>query len=199
MASINQPKKGGVFLRIPYDCEAYQNIPEYYPPEAYYQPGYDLLCKSKCEPKSIVSNCKNISGAANIPIINISTAAPVAKTLGTISVDLHCLDKPCVKLDLSALIVIGLATDVPFTITFRVFKRCDNQPEIEINSFDFSEVNAVAAGTAIPINFSFCDSDCPTCCCTYRIIGEGTALAAITNFFSINQGVLSILASDQCS
>jgi hypothetical protein len=198
MALTNKPKKGGGFMPIPYDCDAYQHLPEYYPPKSYYPPKHDLVCKSNCEPKSFVSSCKNISGATNIPIINITAAAAVARTLGTISVDLHCFSKPCVKLDLSALIVIGLATDVPFTIIFRVFKHCDNQPEIEVNSFDFSQVNAVAAGTTIPINFSFCDSDCPACCCTYRIVAEGTALAAITDYFSINQGVLSVFASDQC-
>lgn len=184
---------------LPYDCEPYQHLPRNYPPKAYCPPQYDLACKPKCEPKPFISSCKNISGVANIPIINITAAAPVPRTLGTISVDLHCFYKPCVKLDISALIVIGLATDVPFTITFRIYKRCDNQPEIEINSFDVSVVNPVAAGTSIPINFNVCDCDnCPASCCTYRIVAEGTALAAITDYFSINQGVLSILASDEC-
>ena len=148
-------------MPIPYD-KAYQCPPEYYPPKPYCLPKYDIECKSKCEPKSFISNCKNIFGAANIPIINISAAAPVPRAIGTISADLHYFYKPGVKLDLSALIIIGMTSDVPFTITFRVFKRCDNQPEMEINSFDFSEVNAVTAGTSIPINFSICDCDnCP--------------------------------------
>lgn len=182
---------------LPYDSEAYRHLPEYYSPNSYSPPPYNSACESKCEPRPLVSSCKNISGVANIPIINITAAAPIPRTLGTISVDLHCLCKPCVKLDLSALIVVGLATDVPFTITFRIFKRSGHQPEMEINSFDVSVVNPVGAGTSIPINFNVCDcDDCPNKCCTYRIVVEGTALAAITDYFSINQGVLSILASD---
>jgi hypothetical protein len=197
----------------PYDYDDYRHMPEYYPPRSSAQPQHDAACKphdpsgkphddackSKCEPKPFISNCKNISGVANIPIINITAAAPVPRTLGTISVDLHCFCRPCVKLDISALIVIGLATDVPFTITFRIYKRCDNQPESEINSFDISVVNPIAAGTSIPINFNVCDCDnCQAKCCTYRIVAEGTALAAITDYFSVNQGVLSIFASDLC-
>lgn len=186
-------------MSIPYDYETCQHVPEYYPPKPYGTVKNNLACQSKCEPQSVISSCKNIFGAANIPIINITAAAPVPKALGTISADVHCFNKPSVKLDLSALIVIGAATDVPFTITFRVLKRCDNQPEIEINSFDFPVVSPVAVGTSMPISFSICDCDnCPACCCTYRIIVQGTALAAITSFFSINQGILSILAFDQC-
>ncbi len=179
---------------LPYEYEAYGRTPACNPPKPACPP------KPKCEPKLIVSSCKNISGVANIPIINITAAAAVPKTLGAISADLHCFAKPCVKLNISALIVIGLATDVPFTITFRVYKRCDPGQESEINSFDISVVNPVAAGTSIPVNFNVCDccENCPAGCCTYRIVAEGTALAAITDYFSVNQGVLSILASDEC-
>lgn len=185
---------------LPYDYEAYRHLP-YNPPKVSGPPQQTLAHKPKREPKPLISNCKNLSGVANIPIINITAAAAVTRTLGTISVDLHGFGKPCVKLDLSALIIIGLATDVPFTITFRVFKRSDNQSEMEINSFDVSVVNPVAAGTSIPISFNVCDccDNCPANCCTYRITAEGTALAAITEYFSINQGVLSILASEECS
>ncbi len=184
---------------LPYDYEAYGRVSACNPPKQANPPQQEAP-KPKCEPKPIVSNCKNISGVANIPIINITTAAPVSKTLGTISADLHCFAKPCVKLDISALIVIGLATDVPFTITFRVYKRCDTGPETEITSFDVSVVNPVAAGTSIPVNFNVCDCcpNCPAGCCTYRFVSEGMALAAITDYFSVNQGVLSILASDEC-
>lgn len=184
---------------LPYDYEAYGRVPACNPPKPACPPQHEPP-KPKCEPKPIVSNCKNISGVANIPIINITAAAPVPKTAGTISADLHCFKKPCVKLSISALIVIGLATDVPFTITFRVYKRCDSQQESEITSFDVSVVNPVAAGTSIPVNFNVCDccETCPAKCCTYRIVAEGTALAAITDYFSVNQGVLSILASDEC-
>ncbi|HBE80623.1 MAG TPA: hypothetical protein DDW65_22985 [Firmicutes bacterium] len=185
---------------LPYDCDAYRHLPAYNPPKPACPPQPEPEPKPKCEPKPLVSSCKNMSGVANIPIINITAASPVPKTLGTISADLHCFSKPCVKLDLSALIVIGLATDVPFTITFRVYKRCDNQAEMEFNSFDVSIVNPVAAGTSLPISFNICDccENCPVKCCTYRIMAEGTALAAITDYFSVNQGVLSILAADEC-
>jgi hypothetical protein len=185
---------------LPYDYEDYRYSPAYNMPMASGSPQHDPATKPKCEPKPLISNCKNLSGVATIPIINITAAAPVQRTLGTISADLHCFRKPCVKLDLSTLIIIGLATDVPFTVTFRIFKRCDNQPEMEINSFDVSVVNPVAAGTSIPINLNVCDccDNCPGKCCTYRIAAEGTALAAITDYFSVNQAVLSILASDSC-
>lgn len=153
----------------------------------------------KCEPTVAVFECKNVSGAVNIPIINLTAAPPVPRTLGTISADLSCFKKPCVKLDFTGILVFGIEIDVDFDITFRVFKRCDNQPETEIDSFDFARTLNITAGKSVPIAFSVCDCDaCPANCCTYRIAVEGSALLAITGFFTVAKGVVSLLATDQC-
>lgn len=158
-------------------------------------------CKEDCCPKLIDFECKSISGSANIPVVTIGLTPPVQRTLGTITADLNCFCKPCVKLDFSAFLTVGVLIAVGSTITFRVFKRCDNQSqEIEVASFDIAEGIDIAVGTIRPINFSVCDCDgCPAKCCTYRVTAEATALVGVAlGAFGIVNGTLSIIAADQC-
>lgn len=168
----------------------------FYPTECCEEP---KPCKCQ-EPHQTTFNCANVSGATSIPIINILDSTPVPKTLGTVSIDLECFDKPKVKLSFSALVSFGAAIALGFTLTFRVFKRCGNVPETEIYTFDLFQGVAVAIGSTIPVSFEVCDGDfCGSDCCTYRVSVEGSSLlAAVVGTFNVTNGVLTVLATEHC-
>lgn len=149
----------------------------------------------------VMFKCKNVSGTLNIPIINVTAAQPVPRTLGIISAELGRYKNPCVKLDFTALANFGLSVTVDFTLSFTVYRLCDNREAVQIGTFDFSlGAAAITAGATIPINFSVCDCEfCPpNRCCTYRVDVAGTALVAAGFSFNINQGVISLIAADEC-
>jgi hypothetical protein len=113
--------------------------------------------------------------------------------------ELCCFKKPCVKIDFSAIVSFGAAIAIGTTITFRIFKRCGNGGEIEVQSFDFSQGLAIAAGSSMSVAFSVCDCDgCHSDCCVYRVSVEATADAAVASAINVNQGTISIIASDMC-
>lgn len=156
-----------------------------------------------CEPNKTVLQCRNLSSVSSIPnIVSGALQNPVPKTIGSVSLDLRCLCRPCVKLDFTAILILPITLAVDFTLTFRVFKNCGNQ-EIEIDSFEFpfNLVILVPLGTTSQsISFSLCDCDfCPSNCCTYRITAEIDSLLAVTlGSITLNKGFLSALAVDQC-
>ncbi|MCR2042860.1 DUF4489 domain-containing protein [Anaerosalibacter massiliensis] len=157
--------------------------------------------KKDCEPKNLGLKCKEICGAVNIPFINLATTPPVQTTLGNVSVDLRCYDKPKLKIDFSAIANLNLTAATNFTLTFRVYRRCDNGPEVEIDTIVIPNTIPVTAAivASSPVSFSICDEDfCPGECCTYRITVEGTSTAAITGSFNISKGVISTLVTEQC-
>ncbi len=176
----------------------------------YYQPGcrpkckddkHDHDCNSKidCKPKMFISNCNNLTGASGINIIAIGdTVTP--RSIGSLAIsDLNCFKRPSVKLDITATITVNAALAVDTVITFRVFKRCGNEPEIEIQSFDVSYGLALIAGASIPVAFSICDHNgCAADCCTYRVTVEATATAAVASAINVNQGTISAIVSDIC-
>ncbi|HHV26073.1 MAG TPA: DUF4489 domain-containing protein [Tissierellia bacterium] len=157
--------------------------------------------KKDCKPEKIDFNCKEICGAVNVPFIDLSTTATTPTTIGSISVDLRCFDSPEVKLDFSAIANLNLTTATNFTLTFRVFKQCDNGQEMEIDTVTIPNTIGITEATVVslPIVFSVCDEDfCPRKCCTYRITVEGTSTEAITGSFNIGKGVISTLVSEEC-
>lgn len=188
----------------------------------YYQPGYrpdpnkgndrsNCNCKCDnnrgcpeknvdCSPDKVIFRCNNITGASGVSIIAIGdTVTP--RTVGNVSVtDLCCFKRPCVKVDFSAIVNFSAAVALGTTITFRVFKRCTRDDEIEIQSFDFTQGIALLAGSSIPINFSICDcgDGCSDGCCTYRVTVEATAEVAVGSAINVNQGTLSVIGTDMC-
>lgn len=187
----------------------------------YYQPGYrpdnnksnrsNCRCgrndrcgcpenKVDCSPDKVIFRCNNIAGASGISVIAIGdTVTP--RTVGSVSVsDLCCFKRPCVKVDFSAVVNFSAAIAVGTTITFRVFKRCNGDDEIEIQSFDFTQGIALLAGSSIPVSFSLCDCDsgCSDGCCTYRVSVEATADAAVASAINVNQGTISVIGTDMC-
>ncbi len=177
----------------------------------YYQPGYKIRrcdcekheyeCDSRidCKPRNIVSHCNNLTGASGVGIVAVGeTVTP--RTIGTLSVpELKCFRRPTIKLDLTAIITVNAALAVDTVITFRVFKRCGNGEEMEIQSFNYSPGLALVAGTSVPVAFSICDhTDCLEKCCVYRVTVEATAAVAVAAAISINQGTISATVSDLC-
>lgn len=187
----------------------------------YYQPGYrpdnnrgnqtsNCKCGRKdgcpesrvdCSPDKVIFRCSNIAGVSSVSIIAIGdTITP--RPVGSVAVtDLCCFKRPCVKVDFSAVVSFSAAIAVGTTLTFRVFKRCNGDDEVEIQSFDFTQGLALVVGSSIPINFSVCDCDngCPSDgCCTYRVTIEATADVAVGSAINVNQGTLSVIGADMC-
>lgn len=161
---------------------------------------HDCYTPIDCRPDKVVFKCNNITGASGINIIAIGDVV-VPRNIGSVSVpELCCFKQPCVKIDISAIITLSAAIAVGTTITFRVFKRCGTEQEVEIQSFDITEGLALDAGSTIPVSLSVCDcnSDCHSNCCVYRVTVEATAAAAVATAINVNQGTISVTASDVC-
>ena len=175
----------------------------------YYQPGYrpcncdkhecDHHSSIDCKPKNIGFHCNNLTGASGVAVVAVGDTV-TQKNLGNLSITgLECFKRPTIKLDLTAIITVNAALAVDTTITFRIFKRCGNDPETEIQSFDVSPGLALIAGTSLPVAFSICDhNDCLSRCCVYRVTVEATAAVAVAAAININQGTLSAIVSDLC-
>jgi hypothetical protein len=77
------------------------------------------------------------------------------------------------------------------------FRPCDNQDEVEVQSFNLHQGAIVAIRSSIPVAFVVCDCNtCPEDCCTYRVIVE--AAVAVASAFNVSQGGISLIASDGC-
>ena len=174
----------------------------------YYQPGCgQSKCKKDdrdhisidCKPKLVISECNNLTGASGIGVIAVGdTVTP--RTIGTLTLsNLSCFKRPSIKLDITATITVNAALAVDTVITFRVFRRCGNEPEMEVQSFDVSYGLALVAGASIPVAFSICDHNgCAADCCTYRVTVEATATVAVATAINVNQGTISAIVSDIC-
>lgn len=177
----------------------------------YYQPGYKpIKCKCgkhdcnchleiDCRPDKVISGCNNLTGASGVAVVAVGeTVTP--RNIGSLSLSgLRCLKRPSIKLDLTAIVTVNAALAVDTVITFRIFKRCGNEVEREIQSFDVSFGLALIAGASIPVAFSICDhEDCESNCCTYRVTVEATATEAVASAININQGTIFAIATDLC-
>lgn len=174
-------------------------------------------CELNCLPDKVIFNCKPISGLSNIQFVligndveppglqlnGIDLIRAGTGTIGSIRADLTCLSKPCVGLSISAIIssnVITATVGGPFTVIFRVFKRCGCEKESEIASFTVTQIapaGSVGLTQSIPVKFIVCD--CNTCssgCCIYRIQVEGVAVGITSGTFSINEGAISIIGTN---
>ncbi|MBU5440194.1 DUF4489 domain-containing protein [Tissierella sp. MSJ-40] len=159
----------------------------------------DCCHQADCKPKKIIFRCSPITGATGIGVIAVGSVV-TPTTIGTISVtDLCCFRKPCVQLEISAIITTGVALAVGTTITFRVFRRCDNQDEVEVQSFNLPQGVIVDIGSSIPVAFVVCDCNaCPANCCTYRVTVEATAAVAVASAINVSQGGISLIAGEGC-
>jgi hypothetical protein len=102
-------------------------------------------------------------------------------------------------LKISAIITTGVALAIGTTITFRVFRRYDNQDEVEVQSFNLPQGAIVAVGSSIPVAFVVCDCNAyPEDHCTYRVTVEATAAVAVASAFNVSQGGISLIAGDGC-
>lgn len=174
----------------------------------YYQPGGRSKCKGEkndchssidCKPKLVVAECNNLTGASGISVVALGDVV-TPRNIGSLTVrDLQCFKRPSIRLDVTATITVNAALAADTVITFRVFKRCGDEPEIEVQSFDVSFGLALVAGASIPVAFSVCDHDgCVSDCCTYRLTVEATATAAVAAAINVNQGTISAIVSDIC-
>ncbi len=151
------------------------------------------------ESEKVIFRGSPITVATGVGVIAIGSVV-TPTTIGTISVtDLSYFKKPCVRLEISAIITTGVTLAIGTTITFRVFRRYDNQDEVEVQSFNLPQGAIVAIESSIPVAFVVCDCNAyPEDRCTYRVTVEATAAAAVVSAFNVSQGGISLIAGDGC-
>lgn len=166
-------------------CNKHENENENFQPE--------------CRPNKTIFRCNNITGASGIAIVALGdTITP--RNIGSVSVQgLHCLRRPCIKIDVTAMLTFSALVALGTTITFRIFKRCDMGNEVEVQSFDIVQGLELVAGSSMPVSFSICDCDIgcfASDCCVYRVTVEATAAVTLASAININQGTISAIAAD---
>lgn len=116
----------------------------------------------KCNPL-FISKCGESGQAVIVDATLRGTTFPAA----AITIDTSKFCNPCTKLEFISNLI---GTFFAGTITFQVFKACNNQHPIPIGpQFSFT----VAAPSLIATTFTFFVCDCDSCvneCCTYTVI-----------------------------
>lgn len=122
----------------------------------------NLNNEHKCNPL-FISKC----GESGQVVIVDATPGGTAFPAAAITIDTSKFCNPCTKLEFTSNLI---GTVFAGTITFQIFKACNNQSPIPISSqFSFT----VAAPSLIATTFNFFVCDCDSCgneCCTYTVI-----------------------------
>lgn len=148
-------------------------------------------CRRRAEnpqPTTIVK-C-GTSGAATIPD---ATVVGTTLTPSSLALNTSCLCNPCIKLEFASNIV---ATAFTGTISFQVFKQCNNQftPVPVGPSFTYERLVAITESNTFTFFICDCDS-CNNDCCTYTVVATVTGITA--GVLAINNATLSAIAASQ--
>lgn len=178
----------------------------------YHQPCCEEHKYAHCYPKSpcaygILFECAQ-GTMAKIPATTTASGAPinwVPRSLGCVSIDTSCLKMPTVKFDFSCIIQYRVIapTPVPSTLTFGLFKVCENNgEEIPCGTWEF-RVNFIDGLTEeLTTSFCFSHCECASCpgCCTYyvKIIEANNPLVGISNILDVMSPSLSVIAKSSC-
>jgi hypothetical protein len=108
----------------------------------------------------------------------ITTTTNVA----SVTVNTACLCNPCIKLEFTSNIIVPAAT-LSVTISFQIFKLCNNQFQaIPVGpQWSFSRATAIGVALASSDTITFFICDCGNCfneCCTYTTQVTATILDA---------------------
>lgn len=159
-----------------------------------------------CKPEKIISKCKEICGS--IKSVKFPSDDPITTdefTIATIVVkDLCCFKKPCVRIDTSS-VITGTTSDGEdlVSITFRIYKRCDNENNFkEIKSITTPKIEVEDDGYSVisPIpSICDCEESCrKECCCEYKITAQATIEAECGDEITLNisEGIISVIANE---
>ncbi len=120
-------------------------------------------------------------------------------TVNSLTLNTSCLCDPCTKLEFASNIII----DATFTgtLSFQVFKICNNQFQPVPVGPAWTFANPTAAGPSSAFTFFICDCDaCSNDCCTYTVVAT-TSTATVGNATIANAtlGAIATCNSNQCS
>ncbi|EQB86708.1 hypothetical protein SDC9_68264 [bioreactor metagenome] len=180
----------------------------------YHEPCCEDHKYAHCYPKSpcaygILFECNN-GTMAKIPSTTTATGAPinwVPRSLGCVSIDTSCLKMPTVKFDFNCIIQYRTiaASTVPSTLTFGLFKVCDNNgEEIPCGTWEYrvNFVDTPVEELTTSFCFSYCEcASCPNCCTYYVRIIEANNPAVgggISNILDVMAPSLSVMAKSSC-
>ncbi|MBU5592245.1 DUF4489 domain-containing protein [Clostridium sp. MSJ-4] len=134
---------------------------------------YAHCCPQSPCPYPILFECSQGTGA-DIP--KICPSKPfTARSLGCVTIDTSCLKNPVVKFDFCSIIKYKFVANFePATLTFGLFKTCDDRHEIPCGTWEYRiKLNQDGGEEAERLTTSFCFShcECSSCpgCCTYTV------------------------------
>ena len=155
--------------------------------------GYDDSCgkeKRREEEKCpIIIKC----GCPSSSSISTTVGTPTTTTIAAVTVDKSCLCDSVTKLDF-ATNISTVNEGFIGTLSFRVFRQCNNQSMPVAVGSTWSRV--IAAAGSMMVSFFICDSDsCENDCCTYTVVLTATA----TNAGVVNVSNASLAATATCN
>lgn len=171
---------------------------------------YDNKCcdehkYAKCCPKNpcpypILFECANGSGAIVPQVAQVGGStgtAAINVPVGCITIDTTCLKMPVVKFDFCSLIHITAvnAIDSPVSLTFTLFKQCDDRAPVSCGSWTYVS-NDLGAADESSVSFNFCQCECNSCpgCCVYSVVLTQVTNLERPNSMIVMSPVLSIIA-----
>ncbi|WP_291574999.1 DUF4489 domain-containing protein [Clostridium sp. UBA4548] len=191
----------------------YRQEDKHYEKCDYHQPCCEEHKYSHCYPKSpcaygILFECNN-GTMAKIPSTTTTTGAPinwVPRSLGCVSIDTSCLKMPTVKFDFNCIIQYRriVASPAPSTLTFGLFKVCDNNgEEIPCGTWEYrvNFVDTPVEELTTSFSFSYCEcASCPNCCTYYVKIIEANnpSLGGVSDILDVMAPSLSVMAKSSC-
>lgn len=150
-------------------------------------------CRRRPENPEVAAIVKcGTSGTATIPV---ATVAGTTFTPASLALNTSSLCNPCVKLEFTSNIVAAAFTG---SISFQVFKQCDNQFTPVPVGPAFTYARLVDVFTASD-TFTFYICDCDSCnkdCCSYTVVATVTS-AATVGVLNINNASLNAVAASQ--
>ena len=134
------------------------------------------------------------SGSATI------VAGSLDQSVASLSVNTSCFNNPCTKLEFTSNVTFNGGGGANFTLSFRIFKICDNQiREMPVGpAFTFNPPTGAAATDA----FTFFVCDCDSCFndfCTFTVVVTPTGGTGASGTATITNATLAAIIVENTS
>lgn len=139
--------------------------------------------------------CRTIIKCGTPSSATIPAATPARTTFsaGSLTLNTSSLRNPCIKLEYASNLI---ATGFTGTVSFQVFKLCNNQlTPLAIGPAWIFSISGAAVTAATTFSFFVCDCDsCFKECCNYTVVATVTS-ATTAGTLNINNATLGAIAT----
>lgn len=159
----------------------------------------EVCYKKEKEGTQVVLKC-GTPGSVTLPVLAVALVTPLVFTVSTVTVDTSDFEDPHIKFEVTSNINTTVATGLPFSLNYQIFRISKNQfTPIPVGPiFTFSRAVSVVESNAF--TFFVCDDGfCQDDCSTYSVVVTVTALG-IAEVASITNATISALVveDDHC-